>query len=766
MTATSIFFNGRVISVPGSYSQVDDTGLYQVGLGASGIVAVLGTAEGGQPASTMTDPSQFIRLSNPSRANSIFRSGDLLEAMAFLFDGSKDPQISGAQSVVAMKINPATQALASFSNALGNALDVKSIDYGAFTSQIHMSIQNGSSLGKLLSIVFEDQTESVDNLGGTPLFNLQYTGDYATMLTGVDATGAVYANGTYARAGLDTDLTAQVGAPSLLSVTATAADAGKTMAIMGMVGTVATQEIVTLINGTATTTNIFTSIQGTYLSAAATGTVTLLAGATTLVTYAAAALRKGSVQPNYTYVANTTFTLAASAASTARVFVSGKNAAGSFQHEVVTLNGTTPVPTLGTYTQITALGLLEVPNAITVTSTVTAAKSSALVQTTLQRLSDYFNARQTVIGATTYGFNLSLSTTQTQLSVSNIDQTSADVTCVGPANPGFNGDLSAIINWINNNSQLVSATKSPGAKGAPSNTPSPVFLSGGAEGVATFADWQSALNKLKQTRVNTVVALTCDPAIAAAIDSHCAYMCGVGRSERDGFVGLASTDLTDVPTLAQIEAQTKALNTRNLRAIPQAVTRYDSSGTQREFGPQFAAALAAGMQAGAPVGTSLTHKYANLLSYRQSSTWNPTDDAERLINSGVMFMQQIDGVGIRWVRNVTTWLQDSKLNNVEGSVNNAVNFAVYNFRTSLEMQVGKVGFSGTVSATKGLAIAQLTTLTNTGVITTWGKLGVALTADVMDVSVEMAPVIPINFIRSVIHLVTTSFSAGATTTGA
>ena len=49
--ATSIFFNGRLIRTPGSYSEVNTDALAAVGLGATGIVAVIGTGEGGKPVS-------------------------------------------------------------------------------------------------------------------------------------------------------------------------------------------------------------------------------------------------------------------------------------------------------------------------------------------------------------------------------------------------------------------------------------------------------------------------------------------------------------------------------------------------------------------------------------------------------------------------------------------------------------------------------------------------------------------------------------------
>lgn len=766
MVASSIFFNGRLISVPGSYSTVDTSGLEQVGLGAAGIVAVIGTAVGGQPCQTMTDPSQFIRLTQPSQGLAMFQSGDLREAVNMLFAPSNDPDIlAGAQSVVVMKVNNATQSVASFASTSGDSIDFKSADYGAFTSQISINIANGSTQGKMLTITYEDQVETVDNLGGTAAFQLTYTGGangYTAMTAGVETDGSVHATGTLAHIGMSGDITATLGAASILTVTATSADAGKSIMLFGNVGGIATREVLVLINGSVTSVNSFTKLYGANLSAAAAGTVTVASSTpTTLITFAATAQYKGVFPLSYVFVNNATFTVKASASSTNVIYVEGKNAAGTFVRELITLNGTTPVTSAGSYSMLSALALGDPASSLTITFVAQAARAVAATQQTLQNANAYFDAKSTVVGGTTYGFNWTTVTTSVQQPLSQVDATTADVSILSPANPGFNADLYAIVNWVNTNSQLVNATAASGAIGPPSNTSNPVFLTGGTEGSPVFSDYQAALNLLKQVRVNTIVALTCDPAVSAAIDAHCVYMCGIGRSERDGFVGIQNGGLTDVPTKAQYKSAIQSYNSKNLRGIGQAISRYNTAGTLQEFQPQFGACIGAGMQAGSVVGTSLTHKFASVVSFRQDTSWNPTNDAEEMVEGGALFLEQVDGVGIRWVRNVTTYLQSNNIAYTEGSVNAAVNYAVYNFRTNLEFAVGKQGFSGTINAVKGLAITTLGLLVDTGVITNWQKLAINLVVDVLEVSVEIAPVIPINFVQSTIHLVTVPQSAQA-----
>ena len=124
---------------------------------------------------------------------------------------------------------------------------------------------------------------------------------------------------------------------------------------------------------------------------------------------------------------------------------------------------------------------------------------------------------------------------------------------------------------------------------------------------------------------------------------------------------------------------------------------------------------------------------------------------------------KVQGVGFRFLRNVTTHLIDNNIAYTEASVNEAVNYAVYNLRTQLEAAVGKKGFAGTVNAALGIAVAVLGQLIDptVNVITAWRNLTVELDVDTLTVDVEIAPVIPVNFVPLRVHLVTSSFSAAA-----
>lgn len=769
--ATSIFFNGRVISVPGSYSEVDASGLESVGLGATGIVAVLGTSEGGRPVSSIVESKDIPRYNKPEKVRKAFRSGQLREVGDMLFAPAKDPDIpAGAVEVVTMKTNPATQSVGQLMLAGVPQIDLKTRDYGAFTEQVNVELQTGTSQGKKITIRFEDVIETADDLGGDALASLQYSGGttgFNTAVMAVNAAGDITITGTRAGLGQSSLLdNPHAGGPAEV-VSSNAGDVGQPVNVFGLVGGVATKVTVALNGTTPVALGSFdaSGILGVHMTGTATvGIVTVrtVAGPVDVFTVPAGNTTEGVIVCDHCYVNKTTFSAALDAAGAHNVLVFGRNVAAGALAETFVTNGTTPVvSTASTYYFLDFIVVGDVPAARTLTLTVESAKSLASVQKTLLKARDYFNAKSVVLpGPVTRGFTFTLLTGRTSFEVKLLD-TKTGVNVKDPATGSFTADLNAIIEWINQNSQIISATENALATGVPDNTASPLFLAGGSEGVATFTDYQNALNLLKKIRVNSIVDLSGDPAVAAALDAHCAYMGGIGRSERDGFVGLLNPALTDVPTKDQAKSQIVDLNTRHIRAVAQAIERFNTNGEREEYLPPFFGAVLAGAQAGSPVGTSLTFKFMNVLSLRQHSSWNPTDDAEEMIQAGLCFAEEVEGVGRRVVRNITTHLSSNNIAYIEGSVNAAVNFAVFNFRTNLEFAVGKRGFQGTVNATKGIAITTLGLLVDSLVITGYRSLDLELLVDVLDVSVELAPVIPINFVRTTVHLVTLAQLAAA-----
>ena len=282
-------------------------------------------------------------------------------------------------------------------------------------------------------------------------------------------------------------------------------------------------------------------------------------------------------------------------------------------------------------------------------------------------------------------------------------------------------------------------------------------------GAGTWTRPQGGDSSLRKVDCNTVVVLTGDPAVHAALEAHCAYMGGAGKSERDAIVGLSALDASNVPTgvlpnKSSIKSQILSINSRHVRACAQTIDRFNTSGVSTTFMPWFQAVGAAGMQAGSPVGTALTRKTMKVTAIGQDSSWDPVEDAHEMIMAGLWFMEA-HRTGRRCVRNVTTYLQSVNLAFTEASVNEAVNFTVFNFRNAMEVVVGEPGFAGTLAAGKSAGQTILNLQLREGALVQWRALALSLAADVMDVSVEVAPIIPVNFVRATVHLVTLSQAA-------
>jgi len=916
MTATTIFFDGRLTAIPGVETRVDASALEQVGLGASGVVGLIGTGVGGRPVSSGMTVDQIIQLTSPRAARDTFRSGDLREACSVAFEPSTDAAIpGGAQTIIAMKVNQATQATAVLSNTIGDALTLTSEDWGEFTNQIKVSVGNAGAgaFGRLLTVVLEATTESGDGVGQvddtitnqeTALFQLDYEpstlldAGWETMTADVLPTGTVRCYGTRTDPGLDGDVdsgdTMPGGADTLevLAAVTSANMVSKVVTVYGLnnAGTPApVSEQFTLhavdaaanpIAGTVTFSKVLgVIVDQTSGSGVATDQIINVreaSGNTVIYSVAVAALREGLVQPSAMFVGGTTIVGALDAApgGTRDVAVWGlaaNGAAASDTLQFTIANGAVAVRGSTNFSQIDVIALGDMDAGRTLTISAVAAQTNGSIDT-LTKVQDYFNARQVdnvAAGAQEFGFTFTMRTAQTGLDPALLDWTNTPTNIFNQGSPatahaGFSAVLNAMVDYYTTSSDLVTPTRTAftaklytlsittegigdwdvtidgvtvtytadgadtvttiaaglvllinnhptlsqyvlaastagvltvsgstprattgfittiagaagggtwalvlttaqAGSGQPPDNVTNQFLSGGGEGVAAGGDWQEALDQLRKVDCNTIVVLSGDPAVHSALEAHCAYMGGAGKSERDGIVGLSAVDSDNAPTgvlpaKASIKSQVLSINSRHIRACAQTIDRPNTAGVSTTFMPWFQAAGAAGMQAGSPVGTSLTRKTMKVAAIAQDSSWDPVEDAHEMILAGLWFMEA-HRTGRRCVRNITTYLQSVNLAFVEASVNEAVNFTVFNFRNAMETVVGEPGFAGTLAAGKSAAQTSLNLQLREGAVIQWRALSLTLAADVMDVSVEVAPIIPVNFVRATVHLVTLSQAA-------
>ena len=759
--ASAIFFDGRRINIPQVASRVDTSALQSVSPAAVGIVALVGTAEGGVPLTVDSTTQDFTR---PASLRDAFRSGDLKTAGLFAFEPSQDDAVpGGAQRIVAVKVNPATQSTGTLSDVDPKpAVDLTSRDYGQFTEQINIDVAAGTTQGKLITVVFESVTETFDDVGGDPIMDVLYTpgADGYDTVTGAITSAAFTAAATKAEAGLATEVAsvAPAGFPSVVDVVSSAAgDTTQTITIYGLDGTGAAQRETISLSGTTNVqgTLTWTKVLGAVLSAATVGTVTVsdFPVATTVLTIAPAVLTAGVVLTTNTPVSGVlTVSIDVDTAVDVAVFGADTTGANVGEEFDMTTGNTTPVVGTQVFRDIAVIALGEVAAARTITISCNAEVASTATFTTVQQLVDRLNALS--------GFTANVQVSNgTTFNVSDADYAAA-VSLVGAA-ADFFADLFEFISILNSSSQYVTAARATGATAVPANLTTPLFLTGGSEGTPTITEWTTAFTLLKQRRVNIIVPLTRDPAVHALLQSHLIARAGPCRSEANGYAGIGTTGGAG-ETKTNIKSQIRALNTRHISAISQEIQRFDpDTGLSTWYPPYIKAAVAAGMQAGSAVGEPLTRKVIIATDIRQDSSWTVEDDAEELIDAGLMFAEKVDDVGIRWVRSVTTYLQSDNVVLTEMSANESADQSVFNLRRNLEQKIGDRGLASSVAVIKGLAVAELERQVRDEIIVAFRPetVQVEQVGDSFPLSAEIAPVLPINFIPITVHLVPLSAAA-------
>lgn len=757
--ATSIFFGGRRINIPGAYSKLDTSGLSTVSPAAVGIVALIGTAEGGKPLTVEPEHSDHTRSDS---LNERYRPGSPLRvAGQFAFEPANDDAIpGGAQRLVCVKVNPATQSQVTLDDALADpSVVITSRDYGLFTTQINVEVGPGTNLGKLITIVFEDTIETFDDVGGDSKLTLEYTPG----VNGYTAAQALFGNldfratGSKASVGLDTERSADIAAPGTLEyLSSDVGDTTQTVKVYGLDGSNNPVSETVVLNGTTFVagTQVFSTVLGCVKSAATVGTVTVRSTVpTTLFSLAPAVLTRGLVAMTNAPIVPASSTIAIDVGNpTTFGMVVTTSASGAEILQALDLAAAAPIALTGAGTRVLYIALGDVPAARTVTLSARLFTLLFATYSTIQRIVDAINVLPGLLATP-------LVSNPTTFLASDMDRAAA--VSIQAVAGNFYADLYEFVNVLNTGSLLVSAERvaSPDGNLVPADLGAPVYLTGGDEGTTTITQWQEAFRLLRERRVNIIVPLTNDSAVHALLNQHLRLRAGALRSEANGYIGLAKSDGTG-ETRANIKSQIIAVQSRSISAVAQEVQRFDpDTGERTWFSPIYHAAIAAGAQAGSPIAEPLTHKKPFVLDVRNDSSWSVVDDAEEMIDAGLMFAEKREGEGIRWVRSITTHIADDNPIYSEMSANESADQFAYQFRSALEQRIGRRSLAGSAGSIKGLANDVASRLVNDEIIVAFRALQVDQIGDTFPVSIEIAPVEPTNFIPITIHL--TRFRAAA-----
>lgn len=208
--------------------------------------------------------------------------------------------------------------------------------------------------------------------------------------------------------------------------------------------------------------------------------------------------------------------------------------------------------------------------------------------------------------------------------------------------------------------------------GLPNPMANPAFLAGGTRGATTGANILDALDQIAGIQCNIIVPLFSRDAasdiadgmtdssstytissVNAAVKNHCIqYSTPLLKRHR-----IAILSIWDSYSNAKSAAQSLA-NYRVSLCIQRA-TQLDSTGNSVSFLPWYAAAVAAGMQAGG-FYKSIVNKFANVISFTDPSGYDSGSpgDVSDALDAGLLILTQ-ETAGSRWVSDQTTYGYDT-----------------------------------------------------------------------------------------------------------
>jgi hypothetical protein len=804
---TRVLFNGSVLVKPGGASRVDASLFASAGLAGQGVVAIVGEADGGEP-----DTVQIF--STPELARRAFRAGPLAKAAKLAFQPMNDARIpGGASALVCVKTNQSTRSALTLQGAGTANAQVIAANVAPYNLEPGQTVVVSVNGGADLTATFTATAAQRDAGGAGPYSNL-VNGDVLSVITDSGNGGLVQ---DLTITGLSTRTAAEVAAilNPLVRGGYFVDNAGTLRFVSDTRGTAASVQVTggtanasnklnfptTVVNGTGnvaridavTATEAATVIDAAVAGISVSGNPVILtndtAGSGSLqVRAGTTALAFGFPQTVFsatTPVNVITFTSKDHGVHTNKLSVRVSDSGGGKVIEVAfddaakrTVETSNVLGATAEFTvQYTGNGSTAVMT-ITETQITTTISGQSDGSTNLTIPFDTYRTLQEVISfinAQTGYVATAVTSNPFTFNPANLDLVSA--VSIRPTAYSAFARLFRCVEWVNDNSALVTAARVALGPTAPLATTIARFLAGGTRGTSTNTDWQDALDALGAVRVNAVAPLISEnlanlgqgstatfASVAAQVDAHAAFFSSTaGKSERQAYVGMKGTK-------SAVLAQAGVLNSFNTCLSAQRVTALNEANTLEEL-PEWAfAVMQAGGRAGAEPGEPLTFKFLRATAITQDASWNPLDDGNDMILGGVLYAESTPR-GIRIVKGITTFTREDNNAYTEESVVMGWKNVAYELRTHLEVLfTGRKVSPQNLTSVRSEAIAKLSQLRAAGQIVdsvfpdgsrelAYRELEVSASLDIVNLSVVVSPVNGINFILNNIFLVPAQISA-------
>jgi hypothetical protein len=434
--------------------------------------------------------------------------------------------------------------------------------------------------------------------------------------------------------------------------------------------------------------------------------------------------------------------------------------------------GNTPVITLQCTDGVSSAATLTV-SATAITTTITGGSTQNLnipigQFQTIQQLVDYIN---TIPNYTATVATPSLA----QQPLTTLDRVTAVNILVAASVKRDSQDIRDFFSQ----SQLVNFT--PGASGY-TGLPTAItttFLSSGAKGGTSQAQFQTALDALGAANINFVTPLMSqdasaditagqtDPsstytidAINAAVRSHVAQQSTIkGRRERQGFCSAIDTSYTVIKNKAA------ALGAARVSLCFQEVLVSDATGTLSYQQPFALATINAGMKAAAPVGLPNTNKLINISGFKTRNAsgaayFDPATQSDDAIQANLTFVQSADS-GFEFVLDNSTYgLSKDAWYYSRPAVIYASDVAARTLRLNVQRYVGSRNSDISTAAIASFISAVCDQLRAQGVLVAdaasngrgYTDIAVTLTGNVVNFSVNLVLVEGIEFVLGTISV--------------
>lgn len=698
-------FNGATIIKPGAYSKIVVENLTGFPLQPTGVVGIVGEAQGGEP-----HVLDILSKEGIQDAKARYKSGPIADALEILANPSNDQRIAnGASTIVVYKTNNSTQSQLNLRNTRSPAVNqvlLKSKNYGADENLLNVTVAAG------------DIPDANAVIAGSLAGPFALSGAETLI---VNAKNTVYT--------FTNTLTGSTTAAALIAELNTGARwAPAKPVIAAPVG--ATQRIQITIDPTVVTD---AEKDYGYLKIDASSTLDTIVGITGENRGA-----KGS-----------------------RIFTFKKN---NEQEITAALGGTSRIQIkyvgAGTAAELT---LSEVSGQLKLVTTVTGASgedldivlrdSNGQVKHTVKTLAELIDSSAV--------YEATVLSPDVNLNADRLDYYSAlDIRNVAAI---LKSDIDTIVSEINRLSSLVVASKIVNVYRELATFSLAQFFSGASDGSSSNSDFANGFTAFKDERINVVVPLISEDQGAITIDSvnalaksHVIEMWSTtGRSERHAFVSknTSKTGLVDAA---------KSLQSGFVSIVGQRSRVLDRKGDLVWLDPWASACLLAGMRAGAEVGEPLTSKLVNVNNMDvEDASWSPRKDFAELIEAGVTIFEPLDTGGFRCVLGNTTYGIDANFVFNRESVVQAAGFVAYDLRYNLDLVfTGTKARTGSAEAIANFIKARMSTYLESDIIVGddlneglgYKNLRVSIQGNTAVINVSVTPVQGIDFLLPTIYL--------------